>query len=173
MYKIEDFVMYGSEGVCRVTDICSPEISGIEKGRLYYILEPVYKNGKIYAPVDTSKSMRSVMTQEQAQVMIDAIPSVTSEKVIENNFEQEAHYKQLLRTHDCSNLMKLIKTLLTKKSEALSHSKKFCMTDESYLEKAEEMLFSEFATALNKPMDSIKRFVEEQISCPESTGNAI
>ena len=39
MFSINDTVLYGANGVCRITDICQKEFSGVIKD--YYILTPV------------------------------------------------------------------------------------------------------------------------------------
>ena len=41
MYQINDLVMYGSIGVCKVTDITKPDFAGSDEEKLYYVLEPV------------------------------------------------------------------------------------------------------------------------------------
>ena len=55
MYQIGDFVMYGSTGACRITDISNTSLPGEKKKELYYKIVPVFQNCTIYAPVNSDK----------------------------------------------------------------------------------------------------------------------
>ena len=51
MYSINDTVLYGANGVCRVSDICQKEFSGTAKD--YYILRPISNEAlTIFVPVN-------------------------------------------------------------------------------------------------------------------------
>ena len=43
MYQIGDFVMYGSTGACRITDISNTSLPGDKKKELYYKKVPVFQ----------------------------------------------------------------------------------------------------------------------------------
>ena len=47
MFEKGDYVIYGNNGICRVQDITTLTIPGIDKNRKYYLLKPVYASGKI------------------------------------------------------------------------------------------------------------------------------
>ena len=53
MYEIGQLIVYGNEGVCRVEEIGTPKISGVDKHREYYTLAPIYREGKVFTPVDS------------------------------------------------------------------------------------------------------------------------
>ena len=51
MFSINDTVLYGANGVCRITDICQKEFSGVIKD--YYILTPLSNETMtIFVPVN-------------------------------------------------------------------------------------------------------------------------
>lgn len=166
MYSINDMIIYGNSGVCKVMDICTPEIPGAVPGRLYYILQPVYHNEKIYTPVDTDVFMRSIITAEEAQKLIDHISTLNDDILLNEDNQEifEEHYKALWQTHDCTNLIKLIKALYFKKKSTVSLGKKFCEADERNLDRAEDALYSEFSTALNMSKEQMKNDVVKIIS---------
>ena len=72
------FVMYGSSGICRVTDIRKEKMGGIE--REYYILKPAYdENSKVYVPVDSEnlhKKIKNVLSPEEIYELIKMIKSI-------------------------------------------------------------------------------------------------
>ena len=55
MYEIGQLIVYGNEGVCRVEEIGTPKISGVDKHRDYYTLAPIYREGKVFTPVDSEE----------------------------------------------------------------------------------------------------------------------
>ena len=47
MFEKGDFVVYGRDGICQVSDITTLEMDGVPKDKLYYILSPCKdKSGK-------------------------------------------------------------------------------------------------------------------------------
>ena len=77
MFKIGEYVVCGNKGVCRVEDITTLDITGVDKERKYYILKPKYISGStVYIPVDSSESMRKVLQPEEARKLIGHIPDI-------------------------------------------------------------------------------------------------
>ncbi|MGN0709116.1 MAG: CarD family transcriptional regulator, partial [Anaerovoracaceae bacterium] len=75
MFSIGDLIVYGGTGVCRVENITKPNFNEFDRDELYYVLQPLYQTGTIYAPVDNDKVfMRKVITKERANELIDMIP---------------------------------------------------------------------------------------------------
>ncbi len=170
MYQIGDVIVYGGEGVCRVNAIGVLAILSINKDRLYYTLSPLYRDGKIFTPVDTTIFMRPAITSEEVQHLIKQIPEIRTNVLYENrNIKMLSdHYEALLQTYDCADLLQLIKTVYTKQQVVRENGKKLNMTDERYLKRAEEMLYSEFAFALGIPKDDVKSYIEETVKKLES-----
>ena len=87
MYQIDDLIMYGSTGVCRVSDITEQVFNDDDK--IYYVLEPLYQSGVIYAPVDNEKVfMRPVISEEEAKRLIDDIPAIHTEIYRNSSMQQ-------------------------------------------------------------------------------------
>jgi len=164
MYQVNDLVMYGNDGVYRVEAICTPDIKGINKNKLYYVLNPIYRVGRTYIPVDTKMFMRPIITYEVAQQMIDHIPSIKTNVYNNSNMRMlEDHYKELFQTHNCEDLIQLIKTVYAKKEIAINEGKKTGQIDERYMKKAEDLLYSEFAIALDMPKEDVRNYIEERV----------
>lgn len=168
MFEINDLIIYGREGVCRVEEICTPKMSGIDKNRLYYVLKPLYNRGMIYTPVDTTVFMRAIISSEQADKLIDALPSIVTNVCNERLKVLEDQYKAELNSHECEELMRIIKTVGVKKSENASKGKKLGKTDESYMKMAEDTLYGEFAQALKIPKEDVKSYIDERIKRTEN-----
>ena len=78
MFAVNDHIVYGNHGVCKVENIGTVALAMADKNKLYYTLRPVYKNeAVVYAPVENPKSViRPVLTKEDADKLIEEIPSL-------------------------------------------------------------------------------------------------
>ena len=52
MFQKGEYVVYGNLGVCRVNDLVTRQFEGLDAAHPYYVLEPVYQGGTLYAPAD-------------------------------------------------------------------------------------------------------------------------
>ncbi|MGE5390309.1 MAG: CarD family transcriptional regulator [Deltaproteobacteria bacterium] len=165
MYQIGDVIMYRMEGACRVDAIGVPDSASSDNDRLYYTLSPNNRDGLIYIPVDTAVFMRPVITYEEVQYLIQQIPHITTNISNENrNLKMLSdHYEALLQTHDCADLLQLIKSVYAKRQIAAENGKKLGKIDEHFLQLAEELLYGEFAIVLGIPKDQVKSYIEARI----------
>lgn len=164
MYETGDLIMYGNEGVCKVEAIGMPDIPALGKKRLYYTLLPQYQDGKIFTPVDTKIFMRHVITKEKAEKLIADIPSVKAEIYENNNMRfLSEHYQAFFDSHECSDLLKLVRDVYLKESEAKEQGKKLGQVDEKYMRRAEELLHGELAVALGIPKEEVKDYITKSV----------
>ncbi|HPU63101.1 MAG TPA: CarD family transcriptional regulator [Mobilitalea sp.] len=164
MFEIGEYIVYGNHGVCRVEDIGSLNIPGIDKSRKCYTLQPVFsKSSTLYTPVDNDKVlMRRVMSNEEALDLMEQIPDIPL-LWIENDKQREEIYKEALRSHDCTDWVKIIKTLYARRQERMSQGKKLTYTDEKYLNIAKNCLFGELAIALDMDKDKVEDLINERL----------
>lgn len=164
MFEIGEYIICGSNGVCRVTKIGSMNLPGTIKGKLYYSLEPVYTGGSvIYTPVDNEKMiMRPILKKEEANQLILQMREIET-LWIQDEKRREELFKNALRTCDCRELVKIIKTLYLRKQSRLAHGKKEISSDEKYLRLAEDNLYGELAISLEMPKEQVERFVCDTI----------
>lgn len=90
MHQVGELIVYGGTGVCRVEAVETPQQRGPEAGRQYYLLKPLYQDGTIRIPVDSKVFMRPVISRQEAEALIDAIPGMHAEACHERNFTQLA-----------------------------------------------------------------------------------
>ena len=171
MYQIGDLVIYGSEGVCRVKEIGVPDIPDINRERLYYFLEPLYRDGVIYTPTNTVVFMRPAVTRSEAEALIAQIPSIQAQQCDEKNLRLlTEQYDKYLDSHSCEDLICLIKSVHQKKEMAIAQSKKPGAVDERYMKRAEELLHGELAAALGIPKEQMIECVRGQVNQPANAG---
>lgn len=163
MFKENDLVMYGKAGVCRVFKIGTPDFAS-DKDSEYYFLEPLYKSGTFYAPVEGDVSIRPVISARKAKSLISGIDELKCEKVVAVSVQQlSQYYQNIVDSYKCDSLMSMIKSIYIKNAEALKNNKKLGQIDKRYMKMAEDLLFGELAVALDKDIEDIKKQVEERI----------
>ena len=102
--------------------------------------------------------MRAVLTKEEADVLIENIP-VIEELWVGNDKLREEKYKETMRSCDCRDWIKIIKTLYMRKKERIAQGKKTTAMDEKYLRMAEENLYSELSFVLGIPKEQMEGYI--------------
>lgn len=164
MFEKGDFIVYGNTGVCEVKDVTTLSMKDVPKDRLYYLLSPIHhKDSKIFTPVDNGKTvMRAVLTKEEADTLINDIPGI-EELWVGNDKLREEKYKETMRSCECKDWIKIIKTLYLRKQERIAQGKKTTAMDERYLRLAEENLYSELSLALGVPKDEMEEYITKRM----------
>lgn len=162
--NINDTVIYGAEGVCRIVGISKKNLTGTSKE--YYVLKPVYdERSTIFAPVHSEKvqaKMRPVLSREEIHALIDAMPAEDT-IWIENELSRREQYKKILADGDRTELIRLIKTLYGHQKSQKEKGRKMHVADETFMRDAERMLHEEFAHVLNIDRDQVLPLILERI----------
>lgn len=164
MFEKGDYIIYGTEGVCQVTEVGTLDSAVAVKGRVYYTLIPQYSKGsKIFTPADNTKVlMRPVLTKEEAVELINDISGIDS-LGIEDEKKREFEYKDAFRKCDCRELIKLIKSSYKHMQSRISEGKKVTSQDERYFNMAEDSLYGELAIAMRMDKDQVKEYVIDKM----------
>ncbi len=163
MFKIGEYVVCGNKGVCRVEDITTLDITGVDKERKYYILKPKYVSAStVYIPVDSSESMRKVLQAEEAKKLIGHIPDIPLLTFTDDKLSEQA-YKECMKSNDCEELVKMIKTIYLRKQKRIQAGRKVTAVDAKYIHLAEESLYGELAVSLDMSRDEVEAYVAGEI----------
>lgn len=170
LYNVGELIFYGRTGVCEIKDITTLESAGGSKGKLYYILKPLYKECKISIPVDNDKIyMRPVISRQYADELIDRIPHINTSAYYSHNLNQlKEHYRQVMESHDCMNMIEMTMSIHQKKVEAEANKKKLGAVDERFMKEAEELIFGEFAAVLDIPRSEVQGYIENRVNTKRS-----
>ena len=157
MFKLNEYVVYKKD-VCIVKEIKSKYLRNED----YYILEPINDNSlKISVPIN-NKDLRKLITKDEIMKIINEIPKIDTidkdEKYI------EAEYKELLKTSNQLDLVKIIKTSYLRNKDRLDNNKKIGEKDQSYFELAEKYLYTEFSIVLNLSYNDTKKYIINSVS---------
>lgn len=166
MFQKGEYVIYGNNGICRIEEIGIPVGTPMGRsGKEYYTLAPVFGSGSIYAPVDTKVFMCAILTKEQAEHLIEQIPDIQEEEFEGRDVRALSEkYKGCLDTHQCEDLVKLIKTVYIKEKTMVENGKKLAKTEQEFGKLAKELLHREFSMALGIPYEEVEVYITEKVN---------
>lgn len=165
MFKVNDYVVYGSTGVCQIANIKKDEYNNSDQNE-YYILNPVFNHSNmiIMVPVNNPNIlMRAISTKDEVLSLIATMPAIESVWV-DDERQRNTDFKAALKAGKNEELIKIIKTLYLEKEARLAVGKKLTKTDEDIFEAAEKHLNQEFAIALNISPEEVIPYILEHIS---------
>lgn len=163
MFSIGEKIIYGETGVCTVAKIAPLEISGSSADKLYYHLTPLIGSGVYFTPVDSCAFMRPVISREEAERLIDSIPSIEPAVCNDSRFNHiDAFYKELFRQHSCEALVAIVKGLHGKMAEKKTKSSRA----EATMKRAKEILHGELSIALGIEYSEVEDYIRSRIGEP-------
>ncbi len=160
MFSIGEYVVYGTNGICQVTDIKKLDLMGANNEREYYVLQSTRgKGNQSFVPVDSDKVLlRLVIDKQDAKDLIENIPMIDGLGELDDK-SREIRYKEIAKSCECRQWISMIKTIYFRKQERLAQGKKMTATDERYMRLAQDNLFEELCFAL----DMDKNAMEERV----------
>lgn len=166
MYKVGDRVIFGSYNVCEITAIGCLDMDGVSPDRLYYTMRPCYAKGSIiYTPVDNQKeTIRPLLTKEEVLQLIDEMEDIDYLWVNDER-KRERDYKDAIRSCDCRELIKIIKTIYMRRKKRTESGKAVTAIDKKYFSMAEDYLYGEWGIALGMDKESVKQYIIERMNC--------
>ena len=160
MFSVGDKIIYGENGVCTISKIAPLDQSGASPGRLFYHLEPLIGSGIYFTPVDSGAFMRPVISREEAEALIDAMPSIAPAICRDNRLNHvDAFYKELFRQHSCEALVAIVKGLRERMNEKKTKSSRA----ESTMKRARDMLHGELSIALGMEVSEVEDYILSRI----------
>lgn len=177
-FHVGDYIVYGNTGVCFVESVVTPDSAdarhGFDQTRCYYVLKPLYQTEVIYTPTDNRHVfMRPVISKEEAERLIDRIPSVQAETYYGENLQDlRNHYRSATETYNCEDLIALTMSIYAKRQDAELQKRKFGEVDGKYMKQAEEMLHGEFAVVLGMERDEVPAYIARRVDAIHQTAAA-
>lgn len=165
MFTVGQKIVYSSNGVCTVADICNSPFHKSDN-RSYYLLIPMISKGnaKLYVPLESANlNLRELMSEVDAQSVLD---SVSAAEIIEIEHEKYRRdtYKQFISSTEPMEYLRLIKTVHDRRI-AFEEARKRLPESDSHFDKiARTALFSELATVLGRSFEEIELQIENALA---------
>lgn len=168
MFKINDCVVYRTNGVCRITDIKKEQFGSETKE--YYVLTPVFGNtSTVYVPLDSKEltdKMKQIIPAQEVHGIIDRALHCPT-KWIENDRQRSKEYSAILEKGDAVELFSLVGILIHHKEELEAAGRKFRVTDKRIMEAAQKILYEEFAISLNIDIENVSSYIRKELNDKE------
>ena len=170
MFQVNDVIIYGAQGVCKITGTEEKTMNG--KKKTYFVLKPVKdKSSTIFAPMDNElvlKKMRRLLTKDEIHKLIDSMPEENAVWV-ENENERKELYKSILAKGDHLELIQMIKAIYAHKKEREAEGKRLHISDERFFKDAEQILYNEFQYVLDfGGRDDLMTYIFERLEKNEA-----
>lgn len=166
MFELNDVLVYGTNGVCKISDIRKENFSGL-KSEMYYILSPVFgTQSTLYVPTGNSKlstKLRPVMVKETLNEMMNTAK--------ENDLPWEAddrirgeHFHEIVSNGLSPELLLVIKCIVRRRNELKLKIKKLHAADERTLALCEKIASEEYAYAYGIDVAEAVTFIENELT---------
>lgn len=161
MFAEGDFISHGTNGVCRVAGFTQMDVPGTGQKKEYYILKPVYdSNATVYSPVESGDTLkcRRILTEAEAKELIGKIP-LLAPITAANRKELDEKCRQAISSGQCSEWVRVIKTLHADRHTRVEQGKKMTAASERFLKQAEEKLHGELAVSLGRKKQEMEMYI--------------
>lgn len=165
MYQVGEKLLYGTEGVCRIDEICEMKI-GAAKTK-YYVLRPIYREGStVFVPVDNealTAKMRPLLTAEEIDALLKEVSG--EETVwIEEASERKAQFQQAMLGNERREILRMLRTLYLRRKKLQAAGKHLRSNDDQMLRDAEKLLGDEFALVLGIRPREVPEYIREHLN---------
>ncbi|MBR3933298.1 MAG: CarD family transcriptional regulator [Clostridia bacterium] len=155
MFKIGDTVLYGSDGVCKISEVTKKVFGGTEID--YYVLTPVFDNrSTIFVPIKNKKltdKMKSILNAEDIYKIICEVED--EPQWIKSDPERSEVFKNIVSGGDLKAVIRLIKSVCIHRDEVLKNGKKLHKSDEAAFKDAVRILYEELSLTLKISKEDI------------------
>ena len=164
MFQINDVVVYGAQGVCKIIGTQDQKIDGANK--TYFVLKPADDRGAtFYVPTWNEKAlakMRKVMTKQDVDALIDSMPKKKPVWIANEN-ERKETYKRILAGGNQAQIISMIQAIYLHKKEREAEGKRLHMSDEHFMKDAEQLLYNEWQYVLNVDKAGLMAYIFKRI----------
>ena len=147
MYEIGSYVVYRSEGVCKISDIREESFGAIGAKELYYILVPQSnEQSTLFVPVNNEK-LSSMIYRLLSADEINQLCAELSGKRMEWRSDirtRNSYFRDILAVGDRVELILLANTVNDHICSMIKAGRKPGFTDINALTRAKKMLYEEF-----------------------------
>ncbi|MBR4072213.1 MAG: transcriptional regulator [Clostridia bacterium] len=161
-----DFVVYGTNGICKIDDVQKMTFPMETEEHTYYVLKPISnRTSTLFVPDNREElvsKMRYILKREEIDAILCA-PQDKEIKWIDDKNERANEFKRILKDGNTDELLYLIRCLYERKKQLTDNGKKLTITDDNVLTSAEKLVREEFAFALNIEEEKVADYIKHKI----------
>ncbi len=165
-YSKNDFVVYGTNGICKIEDIQKMTFPMETAEHTYYVLKPISaKASTLFVPSHKEElvsKMRYVLKREEIDEILNGTRGKDIDWIEDKNGRANL-FRQLIRDGKPEELLILIRCIYKRKTALAEKSKKLTSTDEGVLSSAEKLVREEFAYTLGITEDEVTEYIRAKL----------
>lgn len=166
-YSIGDTIVYGGNGVCKVSGIEMKNMFG-DGEEEYYILTPLFikQASTLYVPVNNEKmtsKIKPVITRKEAYELVKNIPNIDIEWIEDKNTRKDT-YSRLINFGTREEIVGIINHIIKHRDMLVNEGKRLNMMDEKILNDAERRMNGEFAVAFDILPNEVPDYIHTAIA---------
>ncbi len=165
MFGKEEYVFYGSEGVCVIDDIVSSPFDDVKTDEEYYVLHSLHGSGsKLFIPVARAEAlMRRLMSRAEIDSLIGSIDNLPL--FSENSLKAlKDRYGEAMRTGKPAEWVRVIKTVYDRVRNGRGNGRKVSDAEKAFSEDAKRYLYMEVSTVLGIPVESVSEYIQNRMT---------
>ena len=164
MFECGTMLVHPTYGVCKIVSIGKIDMKNMRDNKLYYTLIPVYDSkSKLFIPTDSEGvGLRPVLSKENAEELVSRLAEMEP-IIVQNEKEREKIFKETIRSGNCEEISRIIKTLYLRKKARVNAGKKAVSMEEKYLFMAREQLYGELAVSLGIEKAGVEEYITQCI----------
>lgn len=164
MCHLDDYVIYGIHGACRVL---GREKQLVNKKRTeFLVLEPLVQSGsKYYVPAENPTAMaklKGVLSQDELVRLLES-DAVREDCWISDEGHRKQIYRELITSADRLRLMQMVASLYRYRGAQEAAGRKFHLCDDNFLRDAERLLSSEISLVMNLSADEARDLLRKHL----------
>ena len=164
MCHLDDYVIYGIHGACRVL---GREKQLVNKKRTeFLVLEPLMQSGsKYYVPAENPTAMaklQGVLSQDELVQLLES-DAVREDCWISDEGHRKQIYRELITSADRLRLMQMVASLYRYRGAQEAAGRKFHLCDDNFLRDAERLLSSEISLVMNLSADEARDLLRKHL----------
>lgn len=169
MFCVNDVVLYGNEGVCRIDGITRRSFGDASDD--YYVLHPV-NNRQLTLYVSVSNGnletkTRKMVTPDEISEIIDSTAKTDPFWISDEN-ERKVKFKEIISSGDRRKILDIIRSICLYRDSQLQKRKKLHTADEYLLKDAEKIIYDEFAYVLNIEPKQVEQLLMQKLGGGEA-----
>ncbi len=168
-YQPDDYVCYGSSGVCRIISCENRAFDG-EHEETYYKLSPVDgTHSTYYIPVDrASERLRPLMSKDEIYSLIDQMPQTEETEWCGDSRERRGMFQHILHSDNCREIIQMMRMLYCQQERKRSSGRKLSSADEAAMHAAEHRLYQEFGIVLGIAPEQVHEFICSRLEAQQA-----
>ncbi|MGI6270400.1 MAG: CarD family transcriptional regulator [Candidatus Howiella sp.] len=164
MFQVNDTILYGAHGVCKITGETTKTI-GSDRME-YLVLSPIYsEHSTIYVPKNNQtllSRMHPLLSKAEIEKILSAV-SADKTPWSDASVPNQEDYRELLSSGDRKALLCTVKRISAHRKELQSRGKKLHIADERFLKEAQKMISDEFAFCLGIAPEDVASFIRREL----------